>query len=393
MNQKVIILRYSELHLKGHNRKFFENALIANVRKALAPYPCKVYKSYSRYVVEDYREEEEELILDRLTKVFGLHSVSVAWIAENEYESIRSVALSLAKRKGSFRVNVNRADKTFPMTSMEVAREIGGDLLESNPALTVDLHNPDFAIHIDIRESGLTYLFRDVIPCAGGMPVGTAGRGLLMLSGGIDSPVAGYMMAKRGMRLKAVHFFSPPYTSEFARQKAEDLAAQITPYTGPIETYFVPFTKVQEAIHARCDESFMVIILRRMMMRVANALCAEHELGAIVTGESLGQVASQTLESITVTNAVAEYPVLRPLVGFDKEEIVNVSKKIDTYAISIRPYDDCCTVFLPPNPQTHPKMQRVLREEARLDVDGLIAEVMPLVERRYITDEADSEQI
>lgn len=380
----VILLRYSEIHLKGRNRGYFENLLIGNIRKIISPYGARIKKSNSRYVVDQYASEDENILLDRLSKVFGLHSLSPAVVVDSDFELISETVLSFAKKSGTFRINVNRADKTFPMSSVEAAAELGGRMLEKFDRLQVDLHHPDFSVSADIREDGKTYVFRDTLKCVGGMPVGSAGKALLMLSGGIDSPVAGYMMAKRGLKLSCVHFYSPPYTSEFARQKAEDLARQISCYTGALDVYFVPFSKVQEAIHQNCDASFMITVMRRIMMRICNKLCAEHGYGAIVTGESLGQVASQTLESMTVTNLAAEVPVLRPLVGFDKEEIIAISRKIDTFEISIKPYDDCCTVFLPDNPQIHPKLYKVEREESRLDIDSLIEEALSNVEKKTV---------
>ena len=336
----------------------------------------------SRYVIYNYRPETENDIVDRLKKVFGIHSLSIARQCESTAEAITDVVLAASKTHGKFRVTVNRADKTFPMNSIELAKYLGGKILDKYPELTVDLFNPEFVINVDIREDGGTFVYTDKILCANGMPVGCSGKGLLMLSGGIDSPVAGFTMAKRGLKLDAIHFHSYPYTSELAKQKVIDLARIMTEYTGPINLICIPFTKIQEEIHKNCDTSYMITLVRRFMMRIAEKVALMRDCGCIVNGESLGQVASQTLESINVTNStIKTLPVFRPLIGMDKDEIIEISQKIGTFNTSILPYEDCCTVFLPDAPVTHPTIKRAEHEEARIpDADLLIADAIDNLE-------------
>ncbi len=379
---KVILIRYGEIHLKGKNRRFFENKLVENIRKRLDGIDHVFINKRSRYVVSDYLPEIENELVRRLKTVFGIHSISIAEIAASSIDDIVEKAIKICKPLGKFRVTVNRADKAFPMSSLETARHVGGKLLESYPKLTVDLHEPDFVVNIDIREDGGTFVYIDKIACAKGMPVGSAGKGMLMLSGGIDSPVAGYMMAKRGLQLDAIHFHSYPYTSELAKQKVIDLAKILTDYTGEINLICVPFTKIQEEIHRCCDSSYMITLVRRFMMRIAERIAVMRECGCLINGESLGQVASQTLESINVTNStIVTLPVFRPLIGMDKEEIIEISQDIGAFETSILPYEDCCTVFLPDSPVTHPSIKRVEREEARLgDFDALIEDAVNNIE-------------
>lgn len=375
MNDSVIVIRYAELYLKGKNRSFFENLLIENIKKSLTGIDCKLRFNRSRYEVYDYTEETK--ILDRLKKVFGIHSVSVAVKCEANIDRICEVAKGV-DFVGTFKVATNRADKTFPMTSTEVSATVGGAILSAHPKLKVDVINPQNILNIDIREDGYAYIFKDKIPCSGGMPVGSSGKGLLLLSGGLDSPVAGYMMAKRGLRLDAVHFHSYPYTSEKAKQKVIDLAKILVPYTGPITLNCIPFTKIQEEIHRCCASNYMITIVRRFMMRIAENVAQMSDCGCIVNGESLGQVASQTLQSITVTNDIIKsMPIFRPCIGMDKQEIVDVALKIGTYDTSVLPYEDCCTVFLPDSPVTKPTLLRAEKEEKRLgDFADLIAEAI-----------------
>ena len=281
---------------------------------------------------------------------------------------------------GTFKVNTNRADKRFPIPSMKLSADIGGKILEQNPTLKVDLFHPDTVVSIDIRENGKTFIYSDVIKGVNGMPVGTAGKGIIMLSGGIDSPVAMYMMAKRGMTLRSVHFHSFPYTSMQAKQKVLDLAKIVKKYTLHMTVDVVSFTEIQTAIHEKCPEEYMITIMRRFMMRIAEKLAQKHGAGAVITGESLGQVASQTLESITSTNSVATLPVFRPLIGFDKDEIIEIAQKIGTFETSILPYEDCCTIFLPKKPVTKPRLSAVLKVESALDVDTLVNNALQNIE-------------
>lgn len=371
----TILIRYGEIFLKGNNRGYFESALAKNIRTALENFNFKFVRAQNRFLIEDYDEAYETDIIDKLTKIFGIHSVSVAVKVKSTEEELEKAAVLMMKDKsGTFRVTVNRADKRIQKSSMELAAQLGGVVLESNPNLTVNLHVFDTDLYVDIRENGLSYLFTDKIMGAGGMPVGTAGAGMVLLSGGIDSPVAAYMMAKRGLKLHAIHFHSAPYTSEMAKQKVVDLAGIVKNYSGPIVLHVIPFTDVQLKIHEKCPAELMITIMRRFMMRIAERVAKANSCGALITGESLGQVASQTMESITVTNGVIEdLPVFRPLIGMDKTEIMDIARNIDTYDTSILPYEDCCTIFLPKNPAIRPKLETVLKAEAKLDVETLIA--------------------
>ncbi len=370
----VILIRYGEIFLKGHNRKFFENILQKNINESLKEFPHELKKISGRYELSGYDVEQEKAIISKLTKIFGLHSLSVATKIETDYENIKKECLKINLGRQSFRITTNRASKIFPIKSMQVNREIGELVLENNPETHVNLHSPEVEIVIDIRENGYTYISTNDIQCAGGMPLGSAGKGLLLLSGGIDSPVAGYFLARRGLTIEAIHFHSYPYTSELAKQKVISLAKTMCDYLGSIKMHFISVTHVQEEIHKKCDGDFMITLLRRMMMRISERIARQNDAGALITGESLGQVASQTLQSINATNAVVDIPVFRPLIGFDKQDIMDVAHKIGTYEISIQPYEDCCTVFLPKNPVTKPKLEKVLREEAKLDIDTLLNE-------------------
>ncbi len=377
---KVILIRYSEIHLKGNNRRFFENALANNIKKSLAEIECKLTFSSSRYIVSDFAEDMTNEIISRLKCIFGIYSMSVASVVDSNYECILEEAKLHCPSSGTFKVVCNRADKKFPYNSMQLAMEIGGDLLEYNKQLTVDIHNPQHKVHIDIRENGKTYLFSEIIKGSNGMPVGTGGKGMVLLSGGIDSPVACYMMAKRGMSLRAVHFHSFPYTSIQARDKVLELARLVTKYTQTMTVDVVSFTEIQTTIHENCPEELLITIMRRFMMRIAEQLAIKHGCHATVTGESLGQVASQTIQSMASTNSVAKLPVLRPLVAFDKDEIIEISKRINTFETSILPHEDCCTIFLPKSPATKPKISVVERWEQKLDIDALVARALDSVE-------------
>lgn len=377
---KVILIRYSEIHLKGNNRGFFENALINNIRHSLADKKYKLVKQSGRYVISEFEESEADSIVETVRNVFGVYSVSLADEVKSDYEEIKKSALAIAPESGTFKVVCNRADKRFPLNSMQLASSIGGDLLENNGKLSVDLHKPQHLVNIDVRENGKTFVFTNSIKGLNGMPVGTGGKGVLLLSGGIDSPVACYMMAKRGMSIRAIHFHSYPFTSLQAKEKVLTLAKILKKYTLHMTVDVVSFTEIQTAIHEKCPEEFMITIMRRFMMRIAERLAKKYGCGAIITGESLGQVASQTLESITSTNAVATLPVLRPLIGFDKDEIIEIAKRIDTFETSILPYEDCCTIFLPKNPVTKPRLDVVKRVESVLDIDALVEQALENVE-------------
>ncbi len=381
--EKAVIIRYCEIHLKGKNRGYFEKMLKENIKRSLKGIEHTFTAMHSRYLIENFTEEDLPLIEEKLHKIAGIHTYSKALVVDSEFEKIFEAAALLCNDKhGSFRVTVNRADKTFSPNSMETARLLGGKLLERyGKDITVDVINPSFTVFVDIREDGKTFVYTEIEHCMSGMPVGSAGRGLLLISGGIDSPVAGYMMCKRGMKLDCLHFHSFPYTGEAAKKKVEDLTAKIGDYNGGINLYVVSFTHIQEAIHKSCPEEFMITLMRRFMMRIAERLSKKLGAQAIITGESLGQVASQTIESITSSNSVVSMPVLRPLIAFDKIDIIEISRKIDTYETSILPYEDCCTVFLPKFPAIKPNLQRVIKAEEKLDVEGLIEEATSNIEK------------
>lgn len=381
--ERVIIIRYSEIHLKGKNRSFFEDLLKNNIKNVVKKYGATLTKIPGRYMVDNLSSATIDPICDDLQKIAGIFSFSVASQIDSDYQKIKQEALAQMQDKaGTFKVVVNRGDKSFGLNSMQLARELGGDILESNRDLSVDVINPQTKLCVDIRENNKTYIFSEIIYGMGGMPVGSSGKGLLLLSGGIDSPVAGYMMAKRGAKLVAIHYHSFPYTSELARVKVEKLAQKLVPYNGgDITVYMVNMAKYQEAIHSKCNDSYMITLLRRGMFRIAEQIAKRHNIEMLITGENLGQVASQTIQSMTVVEDVVEgVPILRPLVAFDKVDIINVAKKIDTYETSIEPYEDCCTVFLPDNPVTKPRLEMVKREESKFDYETLLEEAMSQIE-------------
>ena len=375
--EKVIIIRYCEIHLKGKNRGYFEKVFMNNLEKSLSGIRHEIRKPSGRYVVENFDEARTDEIVSRLQKVFGTHTLSIAYKVPATMDDIFAAVLAVAPEAGSFKVQANRADKHFPLNSMQINAEVGGRLLEARPALHVDVHAPQHLIGIDVRENGDALVFCGWIKAAGGMPVGTSGKGMLLLSGGIDSPVAGHMIAKRGMTIEALHFHSYPYTNRQAREKVEELAHILAGYTGGLELHVVSVTHIQEAIHKYCPAEMMITLLRRFMMRIAERLCRQTGAQCIVTGESLGQVASQTIEGMTSSGSVVhELPILRPLVGFDKTEIVERAREIGTFETSILPYEDCCTVFLPKHPLIRPDLAKVAEQEKKLDVEALVAEAL-----------------
>ena len=371
--RKVILLRFGELYLKGKNKGFFERTLLNNIKAVLREFELNVVRISGRYLVTDFDEMDYQSIINKLTKVFGLISLSIATEMDTSKENIEGFLKDFKTTAKTFRVSVKRADKTFDVPSNEYERYLGGIVLSSNHHLKVALKNPELEIVVEIRENKKTYILTENIQCCGGMPIGTSGKGLLLLSGGIDSPVAGYMMAKRGLELVGLHFHSFPYTSVQAKEKVEKLAKILTNYTMKIKLINCPFTEIQEEIHKHCAPEFMITIMRRIMMRIAEKVCTMYDAKAIITGESLAQVASQTIESINVTNNVVKtYPVFRPLIGMDKAEIIEISRKMGAFETSILPYEDCCTVFLPKSPVIKPHIDKAEREESKLDIDGLI---------------------
>ena len=383
--EKVIIIRYCEIHLKGKNRGYFEKVFMNNLEKSLSGIRHEIRKPSGRYVVENFDEARTDEIVSRLQKVFGTHTLSIAYKVPATMDDIFAAVPAVAPEAGSFKVQANRADKHFPLNSMQINAEVGGRLLEARPALRVDVHAPQHLIGIDVRENGDALVFCGWIKAAGGMPVGTSGKGMLLLSGGIDSPVAGHMIAQRGMTIEALHFHSYPYTNRQAREKVEELAHILAGYTGGLDLHVVSVTHIQEAIHKYCPAEMMITLLRRFMMRIAERLCRQTGAQCIVTGESLGQVASQTIEGMTSSGSVVhELPILRPLVGFDKTEIVERAREIGTFETSILPYEDCCTVFLPKHPLIRPDRAKVAEQEKKLDVEALVAEALASEETLHI---------
>lgn len=380
--EKVVLIRFGEIFLKGKNRGYFEKTLLGNIRANIDKFGAVVNKIPGRYEVSGYDEDDEYDILETLKKIPGIFSFSPAVRFETNLDSAIELANEFMKDlSGTFKVETNRADKTLSLNSMEISAKIGGEILKNNHGLKVDIKNPEHTLFIDIRENKETYMYQKTIMGVGGMPVGTSGNGLLLLSGGIDSPVAGYMMAKRGVKITAVHFHSYPYTSNFAREKVEDLARLLVPYTGDMTIYMVSTTELQEKIHEKCDNAYMITLLRRGMFTIAERLCKKYDKKMIITGESLGQVASQTIESMTVVSEVVKNtPIIRPLVAFDKCETIDIAKKINTFETSIKPFEDCCTVFLPDNPVVKPDLYRVKKEQAKIDFDDIIDRAMQSIE-------------
>ena len=376
MNE-VILIRFGEIFLKGKNYSFFENSLFKNIKYRLKNIDLKLEKISGRFLISQFDSNDKESIIEILKTIFGIVSISVAYEINTNLQNIENACKNIQINKKSFKVETKRADKTFPLKSYELSAKMGGIILKNNSDKLVDVHTPDEIIFIEIRENGKTYIYYNKIMCLGGMPVGTAGKGMLLLSGGIDSPVAGFQMAKRGLKLNAIHFHSYPYTSEQAKQKVIDLANIIKKYTGDMRLFIVPFTKIQEEIHKQCDEEYMVILVRRFMMDIAERVAKLNGCSALITGENLAQVASQTVESITVTNQMSKLlPIFRPLISFDKIEISKISEQIGSYETSILPYEDCCSVFLPDSPVTHPKLDKIEKNEALLDREKLINEVI-----------------
>ncbi len=381
--EKVIIVRFAEIYLKGKNRIFFENLLKNNLKNAVFNYNATVTRIPGRFLINGFDLSNLARVTAAIDKVAGVFSYSVATQIETSYANIKKLAIAEMQNKiGTFKVQVNRADKTFEYNSMQLASILGGDILENCPNLKVDVHNPENTLNVDIRENGRTYIFSKSILGVGGMPVGSSGKGLLLLSGGIDSPVASYMMSKRGTKIVGLHFHSYPYTSPLARQKVENLTQILAPYNaGDMTIYMVNMANYQEAINSNCDVSYMITLLRRGMFRIAERLAKEQGLDMIITGENLGQVASQTIESMTVVeNVVESTPILRPLIAFDKNEIISVARKIGTFETSVQPYEDCCTVFLPDNPVTKPRITTAKKQENKFDADDLLEKAYSTME-------------
>ena len=377
--KEVLLCKYGEIVLKGANRAYFEDMLCKELRKRAKK--CgnfEVLRAQSTVYIEPQDDFcDMDAMLAEAQKVFGIVAIARAYVCEKSLESISRIASEYIapeiRNYKTFKVEAKRSDKRFPLDSMDLSREIGGVLLSANPRVKVDVRNPEIVVKVEIRERA-AYIYAGHHKGAGGMPVGTNGKGLLLLSGGIDSPVAGYMMAKRGVKLEAVHFESFPYTSERALQKVLDLAKIVSDYSGDIYVHIISLTHIQEELVKHCDEDYFTLLLRRYMVALSNKVAEKYGCGALITGESVGQVASQTMQAIGVTDAVAEIPVFRPCIGMDKEEIVQISRKIGTFETSILPYEDCCTVFTPKHPKTKPELEKVIAEENKLPFDELVEE-------------------
>lgn len=383
--KEVLLIKNGELALKGLNRSTFEDILVKNMKRRLMNSVGKFTFTKSQSTVIAVPKDEDidfDEAVETVKKVFGIAAFSRAAVAEKDFEDIKRVALEYLgdelRAVKTFKVCAKRSDKRFPMTSPEICREVGAHLLRNIKTLSVDVHNPDVTVTVEVRDNNV-FIHGNQIKGAGGMPVGSAGRVALLVSGGIDSPVAGYMMSKRGLQLTAIHFAAPPYTSQRAEMKVRDLVSIVAKYSGRVNFAVVNFTKIQETIKENCPEELFTIIMRRLMMKISIRLAERDGCGALVTGESLGQVASQTLGAIACTDAVATMPVFRPLIGMDKDEIINISRKIGTFETSILPYEDCCTVFTPKHPRTRPTLELIEEAENVVDFSEMIEEAINTV--------------
>ncbi|MEY8515878.1 tRNA uracil 4-sulfurtransferase ThiI [Lachnospiraceae bacterium 29-84] len=389
---KAFLIKYGEIGIKGKNRHLFENALVQQIRHALKPLEAEfsVTREQGRIYIEALTECEEEEVTERLQCVFGIVGICPVVIQEEEgFDKLAEDAVAYLReqypdRKLTFKVDTRRAKKSFPMTSMEVNAALGERILEAFPEMKVDVHHPDLMLYVEIRKK--IYIYSKTVPGPGGMPIGTNGTGMLLLSGGIDSPVAGYMIAKRGVGIDAVYFHAPPYTSDRAKQKVVDLAKIVAKYAGPIRLKVVNFTEIQMYIYEKCPHDELTIIMRRYMMRIAEHFAQEMGALGLITGESIGQVASQTMQSLAATDEVCNYPVYRPLIGFDKQEIVQVSEKIGTYETSILPYEDCCTIFVAKHPVTRPSIKVIKRSETKLQekIDEMVETAIETAEELVV---------
>ena len=387
--EHAILVKYAEIHLKGLNRPFFERQLVSQIKRALQPMPVRVEREQGRIYVHDVDAGEIARAVDKLSIVFGIHSICPAQCVEKDWQKIRDTAVDMVgetkrEKQLSFKVFARRADKKFPMTSEQICRELGHELLQECPWLRVDVHKPELPVYVEVRQDS-AFVYTQEVQGKGGMPVGCNGKAMLLISGGIDSPVAGYLMAKRGVSLAAIHFFSYPYTSERARDKVVELANIVSRYAGDIDLYLVPFTDIQRTIYEKCPSSETTVLMRRLMMKIAERVANNCGAQALVTGEAIGQVASQTIESLTVTNDAVSLPVFQPVICFDKEEIIDLAKRIGTFETSILPFEDCCTVFVPQHPVTKPKLEQLRRSEALVDFEPLIEDAIKNTEVEKIS--------
>lgn len=386
---KIFLIRYGEIALKGQNKSAFEDKLVTQIHNAINTLgKFKISKSQSRIYVEPLSAINYNDVTGALKKVFGIVSLSIVDKVETDFDVICDMAVQHAKilfdeGKKTFKVESRRGDKSFKYNSMELSAKVGECILNNIPQLKVDVHNPEFILFIEAREQ--SYIYSQIIPGTGGMPIGTNGKATLLLSGGIDSPVAGYMISKRGVSLDAVHFYSFPYTSERAKDKVIELSHILAGYCGKVNLFVVPFTDIQMQIYQKCPDEQLTLIMRRFMMKIAERIAQREGSNALITGESLGQVASQTIQSLHVTNAVVGMPVFRPLIGMDKVEIIDIASKIGTFETSILPYEDCCTVFVPKHPKTKPQIEKIILSESHLDVEGLINEAVNNTELIKVT--------
>lgn len=375
--KEIVLVKYGEMVLKGLNKKSFEDMLLKNIKrrlKSLGHFQLTSAQS-TTYITPLDDDIDLEEVVDRVSKIFGIAALCRACACEKDFADIADKAVEycgdVLSAARTFKVTAKRSDKAFPMKSPEICAELGGILLEKFPNLTVDVKDPEVTVTVEIRDTN-AYVHAENIKGAGGLPVGSSGKAMLLLSGGIDSPVAGYMMAKRGVHIAAIHYVSPPYTSDRAQLKVEQLCEKLTDYCGGIAFYCVPFTEIQEAIKDHCPEEFFTIIMRRLMMEIAQRIAEKEGCLALITGESVGQVASQTMAAIACTDAVCRIPVLRPLVGMDKTEIIEISRKIDTFETSTLPYEDCCTVFTPRHPKVRPRLEDIEKAQNVFDFEPLI---------------------
>ena len=389
----IILLKQGEIVLKGLNKKYFEQRLAANAARRIKPYgQFHIYTIQSTIYVEPQSDDcDMDGAFEALKTVFGVVALTRAAACEKSAEAIAAKAIDYLggamRAAKSFKVETRRSDKSFPMTSIQLSQYVGGELAEAFPDTAVDVHDPELTVHVEVRDLA-AYVHSAPVPGAGGMPVGSNGSAVTLLSGGIDSPVSSYMIAKRGVRLIPVHFWAFPYTGVAAKEKVIALARALTPWCGRMRLCVVPFTHIQEEIRDKCPEEYFTIIMRRFMMRIADRFARDNGCGALVTGENLGQVASQTMAAMGVTEAVSSLPVLRPLIGFDKEEIIRLARKIGTFETSILPYEDCCTVFTPRHPALKPTEEKAREAEAALDVDALVEEAVMGVEHVKLEVEA-----
>lgn len=385
--KEIILAKYGEIILKGGNRPRFESILLNNIRNSLKNVAeTKVRLAQATVYVDVADSDKTDIVIDRLSKIFGIVSIARAVVCEKDIDDIKAKAKEYLKTSLSdgkrFKVEAKRSDKAFPFTSPQICMEVGGYLDDEYPEIIVDVHNPDVTVKVEVRDFGAyVYAEEDKIQGQGGMPIGTGSKATLLLSGGIDSPVAGHMISKRGVEIDAVNFFSFPYTSERAKEKVIELAGIIARYTSKINLYIVPFTEIQLQIRDKCPEEHLTLVMRRFMMRIAERIARKNKSKALITGESVGQVASQTLAALDVTNSAVDMPILQPLIGMDKQEVIDRANAIGTYETSILPYEDCCTVFTPKHPTTNPKRESIEKSEARLDAETLIESALAGIEK------------